>query len=105
MELNKVDKFSIGDKVFYAKRTNRAIIEYESSFGKKLTDIATTEEMLQFFFCCAKAGFRSMGESFEYSYEQFLDLIDDYPNETFQNFMKAIYKPEAEEEKDLSKKK
>ena len=98
MELNNTKKFQIGERVFYAKRTNRSIIEYESSFGKKFAEIGTTEEMLQFFFCCAKAGFRSMKEPFDYDYEGFLDLVDDYPNETFQSFMMALYKPEPEEE-------
>jgi len=62
--------------------TNRAILEYEELSGDKNMDFGSTRNMLRFFYCIAKAGARDERKKFDYSYEEFLNIIDDYYAET-----------------------
>jgi hypothetical protein len=100
MRLLEVKKVKIGEKEFPIKITNRAMIEYEKLSGGSVSAMEGTEDLCQLFYCTAKAGAKSELVEFGYSYEEFLDLIDDYYNDTMINFSKALVEPGGEGKKE-----
>lgn len=101
MELleNKIVK--VGDREFPIRVTNRAMIEYEKLAGSSISDMDGHERLIKFFYCTARAGAKSEGKEFNFSFEQFLDAIDNYYLETLTNFSKAIAGPGGEEKKPI----
>lgn len=91
----------IGSREFIIRITNRAIIEYEELSGDKNLDFSAVGNMLKFFYCTAKAGARSEGKTFKHSYNEFLDIIDDYFSETVNNFT-AVLNDEYSSNEELS---
>jgi hypothetical protein len=90
MRFLKNHKVRIGKHSFYVRITNRAIIEYEELSGDKTMNFESTGNMLKFFYCTAKAGALSEKQKFNYSYSQFLDLIDNYFSETMTAFNEVM---------------
>ena len=80
----------VGDMNFPIKITMRSMIEYEQLSGSSIATLDGTGKLIQFFYCTAKAGAKSEGSEFNYTYEQFLDLIDDYYMEVITNFTAAL---------------
>jgi len=100
MELTKLSSFKIGGIEFNVKFTNRSVIDYEALSGESIVMIDEssakgTKKQLMFFYCTAKAGAKAAGKPFDYSFDQFLDLIDDYYAETMLEFSKRLYKPKT----------
>ena len=91
MKLAETKKVKIGDLLFSVKITNRVIIEYEALTGGSIMDFKNTESFLKFFYCTAKAGAKSDGVEFKYTFDEFLDAIDDYYIETISGFSKALF--------------
>jgi len=101
MELTKLNSFKIGETTFHVKFTNRSIIDYESIIGESIALIdedpkRLTEKQLTFFYCTAKAGAKAAGKDFNYSFDQFLDLVDDYYSETMIQFTNALWSKKAD---------
>lgn len=92
MKLLETKSVQVGAYNFPIRITNRSIIEFES-MGHKLTDINSTEDIIKFFYCTAKAGAKHEGTSFNLTYEEFLDMIDDYYQDVVINFTAAISQP------------
>jgi hypothetical protein len=46
--------------------------------------------IIQLFYCTAKAGAKSLGKEFIYTFEEFLDTIDDYYEDVITEFTKAL---------------
>ena len=93
MKLAEAKKVKVGDLEFSVKLTMRAAIDYEALTGTSIADIEGTEKSMKFFYCCAKAGAKSEGKEFKYSFEDFLDAIDDYCIEAAENFSQALFEP------------
>ena len=67
--------------------TLRAIIDYENLTGRNFWvdyggEELKTEKLVQLFYATAKAGAKNEDIEFKYSYEQFLDAIDNHPEVT-----------------------
>jgi hypothetical protein len=99
MNLSEVKTVKVGDLEFHVKITNRSMIDYEKLTGESILNFEGTERLLKFFYCTAKAGAKAMSKEFGYSFDEFLNLIDDYPTETMTNFSKAIFTEPGGEEK------
>lgn len=91
MKLAEVKSIKVGEKSFPIRVTNRAMIEYENLTGESIVSFKGTERMSKLFYCTAKAGAKAAGHDFKYTYEQFLDTIDDYYLDVITNFSKAIF--------------
>jgi hypothetical protein len=103
MNLIETKKVKVGDRVFPVRITARSMINYEELTGKSISTIDGTKDILQFFYVTAKAGAKSEGTEFKYTFEQFLDLIDDYYTEAITNFSEAIFQPGGEGKKQIIK--
>ena len=90
MKLAEVKSIKVGEKTFPVKLTNRAMIEYEALTGETMINLQGSERLAKLFYCTAKAGARGAGHEFAYTYEQFLDVIDDYYLDVLNNFTTAI---------------
>jgi hypothetical protein len=90
MKLADVKNIKVGDKSFAIKLTNRAMIEYEAMTGETMVNLQGSERLSKLFYCTAKAGARSAGHEFKYTYEQFLDVIDDFYLDVLNNFTTAM---------------
>lgn len=104
----EVKYVNIGELSYPIKLTNRAMIEYEKLTGETIISFRGSERLSQLFFVTAKAGAKATGQVFEYDYEAFLDLIDDYYIDVLNNFSQAIFEdltPSKESSKDIAKKK
>jgi hypothetical protein len=105
MQLIQTKQVKVGDMTFPIKVTNRAMIEYEAMTGSSSTTFKGTEKLVQFFYVTAKAGAKSDKLPFPYSFDEFLDIIDDFYSDTILNFTAAIAeeKPEADNKKKQKK--
>ena len=90
MKLLDCKVVKVGTLEFPIKITNRSMIDYEKLSGAPIGSFDSTEKLLQFFYCTAKPGAKSFGKVFDYTFDQFLDLIDDYYTDTIANFTKAM---------------
>ena len=77
MKLLDCKVVKVGTLEFPIKITNRSMIDYEKLSGAPIGSFDSTEKLLQFFYCTAKPGAKSFGKVFDYTFDQFLDLIDD----------------------------
>lgn len=90
MKLLNTQIVKVGDLEFPIKITNRAMIEYESLSGTTISSFNGTENIIQFFYCTAKAGAKAEGIEFKYTFDEFLDTIDDYYMDVITNFTKVL---------------
>lgn len=104
MKMLKVEKLTVGEHDFYIKTSTRSMIEYEELSGKSIANLNTTNDLLKFFYTTAKAGAKSEGVDFKYTYDEFLDLIDDYPTEALNGFRNALDKLGQSDKKKVTKK-
>jgi len=108
MKLLDTKSVKVGKLEFYVRLTNRAVIGYETLTGRNFWvdfggDELNNEKLTQLFYTTAKAGARQKGITFEYTYEEFLDITDDYP-EAAAFFYQAIKDPDEEGEVEKKKK-
>jgi hypothetical protein len=99
MKLLNNKNVKVGDLNFPIRITNRAMIDFEALSGGTISKMDGTEKLVKFFYCTAKAGAKSENISFTYSYEEFLDVIDDYFSETITNFSLALAAEQGGDEK------
>lgn len=90
MKLLDYKTIKVGDIEFPIRITMRSIIDYESLAGSSITSMDTTEKLVKFFYCTAKAGAKATKEEFTYTYDEFLDVIDNYFEETITNISEAL---------------
>lgn len=86
MKLAGVKHIKIGDASYPVKLTQRAMIEYEGMTGDGILSFDGTQKMTQLFYCAARAGAKAEGKPFEHTFDEFLDLVDDYPMDILNNF-------------------
>lgn len=91
MKLAEVKSIKVGEKSFPIKLTQRAMNEYEELTGETIASFKGSERMGKLFYCTAKAGARGAKHDFKYTYEQFLDVIDDYYLDVLNDFMPVIF--------------
>ena len=104
MRLMEVKVIKVGNKSFPVKLTNRAMIEYESLTGETIVNLQGSERLSKLFYCTAKAGARGTDHEWKYTYEQFLDIIDDYYLDVLNNFTTAMVEMFATPEEAAEKK-
>ena len=95
MNFIEAREVKVGPNTFKVKLTNRAMIEFENLSGTTVSDFKGTEQLIQFFYCTAKAG----DKEFKYTYDEFLDVVDEYYLDVVTNFTKAMASEETESEK------
>lgn len=100
---NKIVK--VGEIEFPIRITNRAMIEYEALTGSTIDKLKGTEQIIKFFYCTAKAGAKALGKAFIYTFEDFLDTIDDYYEDVITEFTKALTSESGGEGKKAQQKK
>jgi hypothetical protein len=97
----------IGDVEFpNIKWRTRIIFEYENMTGESYYKIGSkTESQFKLFYCAAKIGSQIEGKEFNYTFDQFLELTDDYMTDTVIQFTSALYdkKPDDGKKKSSSK--
>jgi len=84
MKFRETKKIEVGDLEFHVRLTTRAIIGYDELTGRNWwvdfgAEEIKHEKLAQLFYVTAKAGAKEKGIEFKYTYEQFLDMTDDYP--------------------------
>jgi hypothetical protein len=77
MNLLETKEITVGDVTLYIKLTMRSMIEYEKLSGSNIIFMSTTENLVQYLYCTAKAGAKDKGIPFNYTYDTFLDYIDE----------------------------
>jgi hypothetical protein len=85
MELLNVKKVTVGDLVFYIRYSNRALLMYMNRISKEPADY---DGLIRYFYDLSKAGAKTEGVEFNYTFEEFGDVIDPWP-EAISNFNKA----------------
>jgi hypothetical protein len=100
MELIKVKKVKVGNLEFFIRYSNRAFLAYTNTTKKEPDNI---DVLFHYYYDLAKNGAKAEGKEFGYTYEEFCDAIDPYP-EAFPNFNAAIFELFSKEE-DTKKKK
>lgn len=90
MKMLKVKKIKVGQTEFHIKLTTRAMIEFEELSGSSIANFSSTGDIIKLFYCTAKAGAKSEKVEFKYSFEEFLDIIDEYPTEAMTEFTKCL---------------
>jgi hypothetical protein len=86
MELLKTKKVVIGDLEFYIRYSNRALLSHLNRSSKEPDNL---EGMLHYFYDLCLVGAKAEGKEFGYSFEEFYDAIDPYPD-AMQKFNDAI---------------
>jgi hypothetical protein len=101
MKLLEGKKIRIEGNDFSIRISVRAMIEYENLTGESISDIkgGQTEKLMKFFYVIAKAGARFEKKEFNYSYEEFLDIIDDHYLDFITNLYEAVFSPGDDEKK------
>lgn len=80
---------TVGPVQIPIKFTFRAMIDFEKMTGKSIQEATGTEDIVMLFYCTAKAGAKDMKTSFPYTFDQFLDEVDNFP-ESIISFYEAI---------------
>lgn len=75
MKFVRTEKIKLGKNIFLVRNSNRAIIRYEEINNKQ--EVSTFEDGLKWFYATAWAGAHHAKINFPYTWETFLDLIDD----------------------------
>lgn len=101
MKLLEGRDIKVAGTAFPVRISVRAIIEYENLTGESLSDMrgGQTEKLMKFFYVIAKAGARSEKKDFNYSYEEFLDIIDDHYLDFITNLYEAVFSAGDDEKK------
>lgn len=104
MEPLKLVKVNIGDLEFYIRYSNRAFFYYLSM--EDSTDLNNYDRIIHYFYDLAKVGTRAEGKKFDYSFDEFYELIDPY-QDAMGKMMDAInelFEPEPDQKKTKIKK-
>ena len=105
MKLAEVKHIKVGEKSFPVKLTQRAMIDYENLTGETIVSFKGSERLCKLFYCTAKAGARAEKRDFDYTFDQFLDVIDDYYLDVLNNFSGVIFSEFTPAEGEAEKKK
>lgn len=91
MNLAELKYVRVGERDYPVKLTQRAMIEYEKLTGEAIISFRGSERLSKLFYVTAKAGARATSQPFDYDYEGFLDLVDDYYLDILNNFGGVIF--------------
>jgi len=72
----------INDTDYKLKQSFRCYLLFEEMTGKQISDISTMKDTITFLYCTLKG---SNIKEWNYSFDEFIDLIDEYP-EIFRKF-------------------
>jgi hypothetical protein len=100
MNITEAKTIKLGNTEFpNIKWRSRIVFEYEALTGQSYYQIGSSvENQFKLFYCAAKVGSTIAGKEFKLTYEQFLDLTDDYFTETVTAFTSALYTEAKTEE-------
>jgi len=104
MQLLEIKEIKAGDITLYIKLSIRAMIEYENLSGGSINEMKTTENTIQFIYSTSKAGAKAKGIEFPYTYDSFIDMLDelDYTR-IIHDFLDILYN-KAEQKKTTTQK-
>ncbi len=74
----KIKKYKIEGKEFTFRPCARGFIGFEKLTGKSIDDCNTLEDVIHMVYTCTQVGMEKENLPFDYTYDQFLDLIDDH---------------------------
>ena len=97
MELNEVKLIKLGDLKLYIRYSNRALLDH---LNRTTKDPDNYENIFHYFYDLAKRGAKDRDEDFKYTFEQFFDLIDPYPD-ALSKFNEAVEELFGEDKKKL----
>jgi len=103
MKLLKIIPIQLDDMTFHIKMTNRAMMEFEEMSGGNMASLKGTSDLLMLFYCTSKAGAKSKGIPFDITFQQFVDVTDDYYSELITKFSEALGKLGGGEKKQVAK--
>jgi hypothetical protein len=87
MELNGIRIVKIGDDLeFPIRYSNRALLAH---LNREAKDPENLETVIQYYYDLAKTGAKFKGIKFDYTFDQFYDLIDPYPG-ALEKFNEAV---------------
>ena len=72
-------KYRIGDIDLYFRKCLTGYIAFEKLAGKSVDAIESLEDIILLVYALTKAGMAKEKKPFDYTYEQFLELVDNYP--------------------------
>jgi hypothetical protein len=86
-----IKRVKVGKTSYPVLFSQRAWIDfYDISGGETIASFkATPKQISELFYCTAKAGARAEKQEFNYDYEAFLDLTDNYHIDVTINFLAA----------------
>lgn len=77
MNLSEVKKVKIGNSEFYIRYSNRAFATYTNKHSEESDNYDVT---IRYFYDLSKAGAKTAGVEFNYSFEEFNDILDPVPD-------------------------
>lgn len=91
-------KIKIGAVEYQIRQSFRALMLFENLTGKPVSESKDSVNTLMLMFYCI---LKSNNKDFEYSFETFVDLIDDNSDsiEVFSNYLQGLNKPEKTKKK------
>jgi hypothetical protein len=98
MELLKTEIVKLGDLEFYVRYSNRALIAHLNRSAKEPDNL---ELSIYYFYDVAKTGAKAEGKQFKYSFDEFYDAIDPYPDamEKFNEAISKLFGPAQDKKK------
>jgi len=92
-------KFTLGKTEYQIKQSFRALMYFEEMQGKQYTESQKISDQLAMMYCILKAANK---ETFKYSFDEFIDLIDDNQDQV-EKFFNSLVKPEQQSKKKVKK--
>lgn len=59
---------------------HRALIEFERLSGKPFHTAVTLEDSVLLIYCALRQGAKSMRKEFQFTFEEFIDYVDEHPD-------------------------
>lgn len=79
MKRLETTKVNIGGEILPLRFSILSFITFKEKFDKEISDVKTIEDQIQYFYCAYLAGCKYDDVESTYSYKDWFDLIDDFP--------------------------
>jgi len=98
MNIGEIKKVEVGGIEFFVKYSNRAFAVYMNSLTKEPDSY---DAKIQYFYDLSKTGAKAKGLQFNYTFEEFAEIIDPDPNAviSFYNAASSFFGEAGDEKK------
>lgn len=79
MKRTETIKLNIAGEIIPIRFSILSFMGYSEMFGKEISQCKTVEDQIQYFYAAYKAGCNYEKAESYYTYEEWLQLLDDYP--------------------------